>query len=107
MEKVTTELEEHIKLLDELNVKTDEIRARKIAAEAEVAELQRQHVQSLPGQASDGGDKRPVDLSLPPEALEGKDAIKSMLETAEFKEFVKLFSVHRAAAGPGADAESH
>eukprot|EP00959_Pyramimonas_sp_CCMP1952_P424610 8893568-Pyramimonas_sp.AAC.1 len=31
-----------------------------------------------------------------------------MLETAEFKEFVKLFAVHRAAADPGADAsESH
>ncbi|CAK0873524.1 unnamed protein product, partial [Prorocentrum cordatum] len=107
MEKVTTELEEHIKLLDELNVKTDETRARKIAAEAEVAELQRQHVQSLPGQASDMGDKRPVDFPLPPEALEGKDAIKSMLETAEFKEFVKLFAVHRAASGPDADAESN
>eukprot|EP00959_Pyramimonas_sp_CCMP1952_P443727 9289384-Pyramimonas_sp.AAC.1 len=30
-----------------------------------------------------------------------------MLETDEFMEFVKLFAVHRAAAGPGADAESN
>ncbi|CAK0889595.1 unnamed protein product, partial [Prorocentrum cordatum] len=101
LEKVTAELEEHNKMLDELNARTAEIQARKVAAMAEVAELYWQHIQSFP-RASDGDDgdsKQPLDFNLPPGILEGRDAIMSKLATPQFQEFAKMFADHRAAAG--------
>ncbi|CAK0910171.1 unnamed protein product [Prorocentrum cordatum] len=107
LEKVAAELEEHNKTLEELNARVADIQARKGAAAAEVAELQRQRAQSLPRAADHDGGEQPVDFKLRPAMLEGRGAIKSMLATPEFLEFARMGDAFADEAAAEAFREGH
>ena len=107
LEKLHEDIAEQDKLLEDIRERKDELEEQKKAAETEVAELQKQlylsRAAAVPPQPEGMAD------DLAPEALEGKDEIKKMFESAAFKEYQKLrkeqFVAKGGSAPPTGNAE--
>ncbi|CAK0834559.1 unnamed protein product, partial [Prorocentrum cordatum] len=98
LKKAVEEAEEQEKAINDATAKRGELQAKQIVLKAEIDDIRVQLKQSpLAG----GGD---FDFTIPGHLLEGKDEVKTLIQTDAFKQFTQLFAQPRTKQEPRTEA---